>query len=322
MGAAVDASLKEDRVWRDDGRRSRGNLVEGVQTFIAVLAMVLTVAALGCTIMWEAYQISGSERTGRVAILDTSYRATSSDFDIVVNMYRENPDGVNNTLNRILRTIPHRSRIFVYTKDEQANIESLRSHFPTAIIAQGPNIGREGETYLHHVLTHWDDLGKHTMFIQAEVWEFESVLDRISRSFSARTGMQILGSVSEICDCHQCADAYWQDSAGFVPHFYELANNSGNITETKRGCGWLMLSYKGPFIASAARIRGSGRTVFEFLNDSIADPESWAHQRTTWESMRVGIDSMNAPSIGYSIERLWAGIMQCADWTLQRVALR
>jgi hypothetical protein len=80
---------------------------------------------------------------------------------------------------------------------------------------------------------------------------------------------------------------------------YEMANHNSN-------CGWLLLSYKGQFIASAQRIRGSGKEVFEYLHRGMAEEDSWAHQPEYLGANNQGAaDDMNAPALGYTLERMW-----------------
>lgn len=241
--------------------------------------------------------------------LDRAY-TPETDFDIVVSMYKEAPSTLNGTLTRILSlsTIPLNPRVFIYTKDENVNLASLQTFFPQAQIIRRPNIGREGETYLHYILANWDSLAHHTLFTQAGVDHLGKVQHRIDNYFiPERTGMLNLGSVPEVCDCHQCADPYWHDYSGTLAKVYEMANN--------RTCGWLMLTYKGQFIASAARIRGAGREVYQYLHDALTGEGSWAHQPEYLKEV-ADLDSMNAPALGYSLERLWGGILQCADLTV------
>lgn len=244
--------------------------------------------------------------SAKPAQLDTTYRPRR-DFDLVVNMYREKAKGVSSIVNEILSSSPlsANNRVFIYNKDEETREPELRAEFPKAEIVHRPNVGREGETFLYHILSQWDDLARHTLFMQALPDDFEEFIRRIRQSFVLETGMLSLSFVSTVCDCHLCNDPYWHDYSGMMAETYELANNAS--------CGWLLLSYKGQFVASAARIRGAGRDVYQYVHDALVREDSWAHQPDYWEPMDVGGDSMNAPALGFSLERLWFGIMQCSN---------
>ena len=246
------------------------------------------------------------------ATLDTAYRSTA-DFDLVVSAYKEDADTVAHTLSRIL-SIPavasagDHLRIWIYSKDEQfnkyqllaafSNLTAIKGNTELNIIAR-PNVGREGETYLHHILTQWSNLARHTLFTQAGIDDLGEFSRRVKDAFTRRTGMLSLSFVSTICDCHDCNDKYWHDTSGVLAKTYEMANHNST-------CGWLLLSYKGQFIASAQRIRGSGKEVFEYLHRGMAEENSWAHQPEYLGANSQGTaDNMNAPALGYTLERMW-----------------
>lgn len=276
------------------------NLVLGV-VFVCSVALVLC---------WSLHSVLGHDRHimdhyEEPPRLDESYEA-ATDLDIVVSMYEEDPAGVNNTISRIrsLSSIPSNHRVLLYVKDEDANLAALEEQFPYAQIFKLPNIGREGQTYLHHILHGWDDLARHTLFTQAEPDDFEEMLHRIDKHYVPETGMIVLSYVNVVCDCHFCADPMWHDFSGVIQKTFELANN--------RTCGWFMLSYKGQFLSSAARVRGAGKEVYEYLYDGMTEPDSWAHQDEYLRG-QPSPDTPNAPALGFTLERMWSGIMQCAD---------
>lgn len=246
------------------------------------------------------------QSTAKPANLDVAYQATQ-DFDIVISMYREDPNAVSGILKEIIATLASSTsyRVLIYTKNEEWKEPEMRADFPDAEIIHRPNIGREGETYLYHILSRWDDLARHTLFTQAYPDNFEELLFRMKQHLVPETGMMGLSFVSEICDCHLCQGPFWHDYSGVLAKTYELAN--------KRPCDWLLLSYKGQFIASAARIRGAGQEVYRYLEDALVEEDSWAHQPEYWTGLGLGTDSMNAPILGFTLERLWFAIMQCSN---------
>ncbi|KAK4496908.1 hypothetical protein PRZ48_011357 [Zasmidium cellare] len=277
------------------------NIVLGV-VFVSSILLVLC---------WSLHTFLGHDRhipapSIPPTRLDKAYQP-ETDFDIVVSIYKEDPAAVNNTIAQVLSlaSVSSNHRVLLYTKDEDANITALEAHFPTAEIIQLPNVGREGHTYLYHILNRWDNLARHTLFTQAVLDNFGEALHRIENYYVPETGMLGLSFASEVCDCHRCADPYWHDYSGVLAKTYEMANN--------RTCGWFMLSYKGQFISSAARIRGAGKEVYEYLHDGLSDPNSWAHQSEYIGAISEQADSMNAPALGFSLKRMWSGIMQCAD---------
>lgn len=61
----------------------------------------------------------------------------------------------------------------------------------------------------------------------------------------------------------------WKEKSGIVSKVYEQAYN--------RGCKRVLLSYKGQFVISAERIRGTEKRVYEELEAAIVDAGSWVH---------------------------------------------
>ena len=239
------------------------------------------------------------------ARLDVSLHP-SADFDIVISMYKEDPLMVKALVTRLqeIPNIANRStRLVIYTKDEDADVATLKSQIGATEIVPLRNVGRESETYLHHIISKWDNLATHTLFVQAHVhnpWEF---FHRIDHYFTSNTGMLSLGFVGNVCDCLDCRDRWgWQDSDIMPGIFREVYNTTT--------CATILLSYKGQFIASARRIRGISRRPYEYLHNALANPESWAHKE---RYLRGRPDSMNAPLLGYTVERLWSVLMQCSD---------
>jgi hypothetical protein len=111
-----------------------------------------------------------------------------------------------------------------------------------------------------------------------------------------------LGPPGTMCNCKNCGDRFgWADSSELLPSLHEQIHNSTM-------CENIHLSYKGQFIVSAKRIRGVRRGVYHGLWDALVGPTSWAHNE---EFLHGSRDSMNAPSLGYTIERLWNILFQC-----------
>ncbi|KAL9094693.1 MAG: hypothetical protein Q9165_002963 [Trypethelium subeluteriae] len=237
--------------------------------------------------------------------LDLDYKATSQ-FDIVISMYRESRTSVSSVISRITQidAIANTSpRIIVYTKDEDAEASQLQQALGAFEVIKLSNAGRESETYLHHILHHWDKLAEHTLFMQADIHNAREFYPRIRDYFKPETGMLSLGFSGNVCDCQNCGDRWgWSDTSGVLLDVYKDAN--------KMSCGPMLLSYKGQFIASAKRIRGVERKVYEELREALVKPESWAHQP---KYLQGRPDSVNAPYFGFTMERLWSTLLQCSD---------
>lgn len=114
---------------------------------------------------------------------------TPSTLDVVFSHYEEPVDQFQHFIDDLYARslIPRqRTRMIVYSKGNESVIESLRSLQGVAEVVRIPNVGREGETYLTHILAHYDNsvssaeaivdrkesealarpLADHTMFLQ------------------------------------------------------------------------------------------------------------------------------------------------------------
>lgn len=280
------------------------------------LAFILTVSTfafgMACLFFWIPINFRGVRHSGNLpAHLDTKYVPTS-DLDVVISMYKEPVEHLNpvlETLQKLPAFSTKSQRIIIYTKDERANIESIKQATRAFNVTQVPNVGREGETYLRHILEHWDDLAKHTMFIQADIHNPREFIPRVRDYFDPeQTGMLSLGFSGNVCDCNDCGDRFgWHDDTRLIKGLYH------DVYQTEKTCSRALLSYKGQFIASARRIRGVNKKNFKDLWTALSDPDSWAHQQ---DYLKGRDDEMSAPFFGYTLERLWNVLFQCSDMNI------
>lgn len=252
--------------------------------------------------------------------LDVLYEATSQ-FDIIVSMYQEDPVQVKRMLDKIKATSllsTASPRVIIYTKDSEADLHSIQQLTGADIVSQLPNLGREGATYLYHIVNKWDSLAHQTMFLQAHAHNMRELIPRINSYLVPETGMLSLGFAGVTCNCNNCGDMFdWEDSWNVVPTLYEHIY-SQPCTERTRP---IQLSYKGQFVASARRIRGIEKNIYEGLLKTITSVDGWSHNSTVIGDMRggTGEDSPNNPYFGFTVERVWSLLMQCATEPLVAV---
>ena len=241
------------------------------------------------------------------AHLDRTYVAESS-FDIVVSMYEEDPVSVKTMLASIksttfLKTI--HPRIIIYTKKPLSDLTALRNYTSVDIVQQLENLGREGGTYLHHIVTNWDSLAQKTMFIQAHAHNMRELIPRVDNYLVENTGMLNLGFAGVLCDCQDCSDRWgWKDQWEMVPSLYKRLHHNETCEEP------VLLSYKGQFVASANRIRGIPLGIYEELLGAITSKTGWSHNESI---IGNNLDRPDAPYFGYTVERLWNLLLQCSN---------
>jgi hypothetical protein len=226
-------------------------------------------------------------------------------LEIVISMYKEPIEDVRELIIRLkaVSQTPEAS-VVIYNKDPGVEVETLQSHTGADKVIKLPNVGREGETYLFHIRDQWDHLAKHTVFLQADIHNPREFYARLRNYFdSNRTGFLSLGW-SDVCTCENCGDRFsWHDTAGLFPWYHNKINNGAE-------CKNALLSYKGQFIVSGARIRGISRTMYDELWHNFVNADSWAHKP---ENLEGRPDFMSAPDFGYTMERMWSLLFQCSS---------
>lgn len=261
------------------------------------------------------------------ATYDRSYQPDSR-FDIVVSMYKEDPESVRHLVDQITSTNllqslsfeGHKPRIIIYTKNPTADLHALKNTTGADIVERLQNFGREGGTYLAHIVNKWDSLAEQTMFVQAHAHNMRELIPRINDYLVGDTGMLSLGFTGVTCSCGSCSDRWgWEDEFQIIPAIYEQVYGKSCSPSQP-----ILLSYKGQFVASARRIRGIKRDIYAALLDTITSQEGRNSNATFMEDSIKGVltgeDSPSNPSFGFTMERIWSLLMQCA--TDDRVATR
>ena len=249
----------------------------------------------------------------------TAFRGDRA-LDLVIARYDEPAESIAAEINAlaVLPSIaPLDMNIIVYSKAADADQQSFESNLARRLqhglrltVRASPNVGRETEVYLHHMTESWDDLADHTIFSQADVHDPWALRRRLEDYFVPETGFLSLSYVGNICpDCERCSDSSgWSERSEVLKSIYSRSNNGAD-------CKDLVLTYRGQFVASAARIRSNEKQVYTDLREQLISAESDKHQASylnqTW--MYKHPDSLNAPAIGYTLERMWGVILQCSE---------
>ncbi|UJR38288.1 hypothetical protein I4U23_030958 [Adineta vaga] len=137
---------------------------------------------------------------------------TSNSFDIVISYYSEDVDYVAQYIRDLRNTVKLRKlhpRVIVYNKNSKINNQVLKILLDADIIQFLPNLGREGATYLYHIIEHYQILANHTIFSQAGVEGLTDkgladwYSDRLENQFNSSVGYMPLVHPSMIVtiDC-------------------------------------------------------------------------------------------------------------------------
>lgn len=258
-------------------------------TFHAVLTALMLVLMAYFTVTHCSDRAQHFRRTARDA---------QWDLDVVVARYDEPLEGLSEALAPIFELpsmFPLKKRVILYNKGgDELDATRLAAWFPLAehleVRTLENDAGREGGTYLSHVLTSRDDLAEHTLFMQADPHEKQELRARIRQYFVKETGFLSLAYIGNFCSsCERCGDfsGTWQANGSLLRPIF-AQSNLGAV------CQDISLTYRGQFIVSKQRIEANEPSVYEDLRDRLSKA-----------------DISNHGSFGYTLERLWGVVFRC-----------
>lgn len=286
---------------------SSSNNLEPPKLHTRSLGGGITLASIALGMLWIPYLYLNFRQAAFIndVVLDRHYKS-SLPAEVVISMYNEPTDDVAELI-QSLRNMPRLSevQVTIYMKDNDTDIESIKQQTKANDIVVLPNIGREGETYLNHVLSRWDTLAAETIFLQAHIHNPREFYARFNRYYRpAQTGFLSLGWSGVVCDIKDCSDEFsWRDDTHLFPRIQARISSSATKPHA-------LLNYKGQFVVSAARIRGIDRSIYNDLREALVNEKSWAHQEPYLQGQK---DSMSQPLFGYTMERIWNLLFQCSD---------
>ncbi|KAI0433744.1 hypothetical protein F5Y09DRAFT_298062 [Xylaria sp. FL1042] len=213
----------------------------------------------------------------------------SWDLDIVIARYDEPVEQVIRTVQLALE-LPNiagrKVRTIVYNKGT-LNETELAIDFPIQsglVIRQLENVGREGDTYLSHVIDSEQDWASHTLFIQAEPHEPQYLQARLADYFVQDTGFLSLSHVRNFCaSCDTCNDhSGWTEDGAVLRDIFERSN-------PHKTCQDISLTYRGQFVVSSRRMKQASQELFRDIRSKLIDDEHF----------------------GFTLERSWGTLFQC-----------
>ncbi|KAI0143757.1 hypothetical protein GGR57DRAFT_495040 [Xylariaceae sp. FL1272] len=214
----------------------------------------------------------------------------SWDLDIVIAWYDEPIEQVVQTAQLALdlpNVAGRKVRTIVYNKGT-LNQTELEQAFPHAssdlIIRPLENFGREGNTYLTHVINKEQDWASHTMFVQAEPHDPAYLQARLRDYFIQNTGFLSLSYVRNFCpSCDECNDhSGWSGNGTQIRDIFDRANPA-------QECQDISLTYRGQFVVSAKRMQQANQDLLKDLRDQVD----------------------GSLEFGYLLERMWSTIFRC-----------
>lgn len=246
---------------------------------------------------------------------------------VVIAHYSEDPYYIK-AWTKNLRTVPFMQelgiKVIIYTKKPGADTHALKESSGAEEVISLPNIGREGSTYLHHILSVYDDPPEYILFAQSVLKKAQQesgpqvgqlkrwLYDRLHDGFNGEIGFMSLDRKHDICYCGHCTDVKNRDEFyPLWPQIYAMLENQ--VCQRHEGH---LLSFNGHFIVSRKRILARPRQIYEYLQELVDAPEDhWIHSEPEpkWFNQQKGKSLPSNPKFGHTLERLWHAIFSCSD---------
>lgn len=178
-------------------------------------------------------------------------------------------------------------RIVVYNKGDNLGI-------PKHQVIQLPNLGREAHTYLHHIITCWDQLAEYTIFIQGNPFDHcHNLFDCINKHLSYATVYDDFIPLG----CYNCCDGNaWPHHPFPIPIAATYASLF-NCTPPQN----FSFVIGAQFIVSRRTIKSKPREFYERAMELVNKDQGAS----------LGYeDNSGLTCWGYVLERLWSYIFQ------------
>jgi len=249
-----------------------------------------------------------------------------SAFDVVLSYYSYVKIGSFVTTKELLLQFANTSTLrnanatwYFYDKRGNSSFDFALDFPHKRIVAVPlPNVGREGHTYMSHVVRNYDALANHTLFCQ-ENPAWNQIYHRLDVIFdAARTGFLSLGIEVKCCQCRllprrlHCHYFAQHELCAFYQFSKGQPSCSNDFKYVATAC----------FVVSRQRIRRHPRAFYERWSELLAAPPDHPLFTTNY-SLAPGIElgpyparpdgfTANNPILGHILERLWASaIFDC-----------
>lgn len=155
-----------------------------------------------------------------------------------------------------------------------------------------PNVGREGHTYLHHIITNWENLSDKIFFTQGKISDHKT-FPMIDYLFSNN-----LLTINLNCNKTNCANMW-----GHVNFFGTIYNN---VERSRFTFGEWWDKYVKKPKPSYKNFKWSSGSIFSISKELI-----YQNERDYYANLLKTLEHCNNPEEGHYIERSWYYIFNC-----------
>ena len=222
------------------------------------------------------------------------FKSNSPDVEMVIANYEEDIEWVNEIPSNIY------NRMTIYNKGKPKNYASLIKK--GAKIHALPNVGREGHTYLYHIIQNYDKLADITIFLPGSTMTFyqkKAQLDIILDALQMKKDSIIVGFTDP---------KYIQSELDtFMIDNYEITSeenkkrNPGSVLEPAQ------IRPFGKWIN--ARFPGEKLTCIGYRGVAVASREDIHKRPREFYERLIGELQTPNPEVGHYIERAWPLIL-------------
>ena len=149
------------------------------------------------------------------------YFRSQRQFDIVLNYYAEDVNFVARFISYLKNVLISKNihpRVIVYNKNSKNNNTYLKDVLKVDIVQKLDNLGREGATYLYHIIENYNSLANHIIFSQAGVEGITNTgladwfSHRLEKQFNSSVGYMplVVNDMISVYDCGQHASGHFQ----------------------------------------------------------------------------------------------------------------
>ncbi|CAF4185744.1 unnamed protein product, partial [Adineta steineri] len=191
-------------------------------------------------------------------------------FDIVLSYYAEDQAFVERFI-RYVKNVSSLSelhvRTIVYNKNFSVNNTQLKANLKADIVYGLANIGREGATFLYHIIENYNKLADHIIFSQAGVEGINDkgledwFYDRLQNQFNSSLGYMPL-VVNNMISKDTCG----QHSTGNFPRLVDLW---GMLQQTLCPVNGFSVAFRGQFLVSKQRILQKPLSIYKYIYELI-----------------------------------------------------
>jgi hypothetical protein len=241
-----------------------------------------------------AYYVFGITIQSRYSISVQGFNNLPSSVELVIARYEENLSWVNN-LPRDLYT-----KVYIYNKGEHVSFD-----IPNSVSFDLPNVGREGHTYLTHIVNNYDRLPDVTMFVPGSIGTNLEKMRRVNKIQDYLQGSRtsiILGhkDIQTINEANNFQIEEWRATSpenNLKKPELRVESSSDRPLKSwfeKRFHGEQIncVSFLGILAASREDIQKRPKEFYESLSKEMLHPH---------------------PETGHYIERVWKNIISMSD---------